>query len=93
MEKQLPYDCPERIARFADIDTRRAMGFGPRKIVVPDLNIHPPKRVQALIYPQLRNEMLNIVNLGDGARILYDDDTYIFYKGSRMKFKRKRFET
>lgn len=29
----------ERVAYFADIDTRRAMGFPPRKIVLPDLNI------------------------------------------------------
>jgi hypothetical protein len=29
----------ERIAGHADIDTRRAMGFGPRKIVLPDLNL------------------------------------------------------
>jgi hypothetical protein len=29
----------ERIAHFADIDTRRAMGFPPRKIIPPDLNL------------------------------------------------------
>jgi len=29
----------ERIAHFADIDTRRAMGFGPRKLIAPDLNL------------------------------------------------------
>ena len=29
----------ERIAGFADIDTRRAMGFGPRKLVIPDLDL------------------------------------------------------
>ena len=29
----------ERIADFADIDTRRAMGFPPRKLVVPNLPI------------------------------------------------------
>ena len=28
----------ERVAHFADIDTRRAMGFPPRKLVLPDLN-------------------------------------------------------
>ena len=37
--KQLPHDIIEHIARLADIDTRRAMGFGPRKIVLPDLNL------------------------------------------------------
>ena len=29
----------EHIARHADIDTRRAMGFGPRKLVAPDLKL------------------------------------------------------
>ena len=29
----------ERIARHADIDTRRAMGFGPRRLVLPDLDL------------------------------------------------------
>jgi hypothetical protein len=32
----------ERIARHADIDTRRAMGFPPRRLVVPDLHIRLP---------------------------------------------------
>ena len=35
----LPPDLIERIAHFADIDTRRAMGFKPRRLVVPSLNI------------------------------------------------------
>ena len=31
----------ERIAHYADIDTRRAMGFGPRKITnIPELDLH-----------------------------------------------------
>ena len=29
----------ERIARHADIDTRRAMGFLPRRLIPPDLNL------------------------------------------------------
>lgn len=29
----------ERIAHFADIDTRRAMGFRPRRLVAPDLDL------------------------------------------------------
>jgi hypothetical protein len=29
----------ERIASFADIDTRRALGVPPRKLVLPDLNL------------------------------------------------------
>jgi hypothetical protein len=31
------------IARYADIDTRRAMGFPPRKLVIPSLNIRIPE--------------------------------------------------
>lgn len=33
----LPPDILERIAHFADIDSRRALGFLPRRLVVPDL--------------------------------------------------------
>lgn len=33
----------ERIARHADIDTRRAMGFKPRRLVIPSLNIMIPE--------------------------------------------------
>ena len=37
--KQLPYDLVEHIASLADIDTRRAMGLPPRKLVVPNLKL------------------------------------------------------
>lgn len=40
----------ERIAHFADNDTRRAMGFGPRKLVVPDLKIRVPRQNPVLPY-------------------------------------------
>ena len=33
----LPPDILERIAHFADIDSRRALGFLPRRLVLPDL--------------------------------------------------------
>ena len=33
----------ERIAHHADIDTRRAMGFKPRRLALPSLNIKIPK--------------------------------------------------
>lgn len=32
----------ERIAHFADIDTRRAMGFGPQRLVIPDIQLRIP---------------------------------------------------
>ena len=43
----------ERIARLADIDTRRAMGFPPRKLVRPDL--------------KLQFECLEFVEFGQGV--------------------------
>ena len=35
----LPQDLIERIAHFADIDSRRALGFLPRRLVLPDLDL------------------------------------------------------
>jgi hypothetical protein len=35
----LPPDVLEHIAHFADIDSRRGMGFLPRRLVLPDLNL------------------------------------------------------
>jgi|688.fasta_scaffold1064197_2 hypothetical protein len=35
----LPPDLIERIAHFADIDSRRALGFLPRRLVLPDLDL------------------------------------------------------
>ena len=32
----------EKIALYADIDTRRALGFAPRKLTIPKLNLHFP---------------------------------------------------
>lgn len=32
----------ERVAHFTDIDTRRAMGVPPRKLVVPDIQLRIP---------------------------------------------------
>lgn len=38
---ELPFDLLEHIASFADIDSRRALGFKPRKLILMDL---PPFR-------------------------------------------------
>jgi len=35
----LPPDILEHIAHFADIDSRRALGFLPRRLVLPDLDL------------------------------------------------------
>ena len=41
----------ERVARFADIDTRRAMGFQPRKLPPSNLVIKPGKTWWYVGYP------------------------------------------
>jgi hypothetical protein len=41
---ELPWDLIERIAHFTDIDSRRALGFLPRRLIVPQLNIHTPRQ-------------------------------------------------
>ena len=46
--KQLPNDLIERIAGFADIDTRRAMGFDPRRLIIPDIQLRLPFVREAL---------------------------------------------
>jgi hypothetical protein len=72
----------ERIARHADIDTRRAMGFRPRKLVIPKLNIHNHKQVGNV----------TLVKLADGVEIIYDHDTYIFSaRRDRITFTHQRY--
>ena len=44
---ELPYDLLESIASFADIDSRRALGFRPRKLPPMDL---PPFRPNNVIF-------------------------------------------
>jgi hypothetical protein len=46
--KHTPNDILERIAHFADIDTRRAMGFDPRRLIIPDILLRLPLVREAL---------------------------------------------
>ena len=39
--RELPYDLIERVARFADIDSRRALGFMPRRLPRSDFVPRP----------------------------------------------------
>jgi len=60
----------ERIAHFADIDTRRAMGYGPRPLVVPDLTRH--------------HTVMNFgqgvhVDFGNGIRLIRCSDMYNWF--------------
>lgn len=34
----------EKVALYADIDTRRALGFAPRKLTIPKLNLNFPEQ-------------------------------------------------
>jgi hypothetical protein len=47
----LPPDIIEHIAHFADIDSRRALGFLPRRLVLPDLDL-PFQREEYFEYNQ-----------------------------------------
>ena len=50
MWNKLPYDCLERIAHFADIDARRAMGFKPRKLPRIEFDPKPMRSVEYRYY-------------------------------------------
>lgn len=47
---KLPFDLLEHIASFADIDTRRAMGFKPRKLPKVDFDPKPMPPVEYRYY-------------------------------------------
>jgi hypothetical protein len=69
----------ERIARHADIDTRRAMGFPPRRLVAPDLHLKFPCVREAIGRPHegygprkpLAQQNLNL-HVGDTTRRIYN---------------------
>lgn len=48
--QQLPYDLIEHIADLTDIDTRRAMGFKPRRLPPSDFNPKPMPPVEYRYY-------------------------------------------
>jgi len=74
----------ERVARHMDIDTRRSIGFPPRKLMIPPLNIHTPKQVGNA----------TLVKLADGAEIIYNNDSYIFSpRRDRITLTQQRFES
>ena len=57
----LPPDLIERIAHFADIDSRRALGFLPRRLVLPDLNL-PFQREEYTEFNQGRTRRFQLRN-------------------------------
>ena len=93
METQLPYDCLEHIAHFADIDTRRAMGFPPRKLVVPELNIRiPDKKFNTTSSPfwvQFDDDILLYV--WPQEHLLYETRWYIHGRTYSMIYKKEGF--
>jgi len=48
----LPPDLIEHIAHFADIDSRRALGFLPRRVVLPDLDLLPMETREYIEFDQ-----------------------------------------
>jgi len=63
----------ERIALHADIDTRRALGFAPRKLVIPCLNIRIPEEHK----------------LGYLFRVEFDSGTLIFWPYKDLFYETK----
>jgi hypothetical protein len=62
----------ERIAHFADIDTRRAMGFPPRKLPLSDLNLKIPK--------EQKSGHLFSVEFDSGIRLIFWPYNYLCYE-------------
>jgi hypothetical protein len=54
-------DLIERIAHFADIDSRRALGFLPRRLVLPDLNL-PMELEEYMEFTQGRTRRFQLRN-------------------------------
>jgi len=87
---KLPPDILERIAHFADIDSRRALGFLPRRLVMPDLDL-PCNSATYCEYNQgvcrfiqLRNARLyvgpNVISWQFGTNDFMTSRTYSFQR-------------
>jgi hypothetical protein len=57
----LPPDLIEHIAHFADIDSRRALGFLPRRVVLPDLDL-PFQRQEYIEFNQGISRLIKLRN-------------------------------
>jgi hypothetical protein len=81
----LPRDLLERIARFADIDTRRAMGFKPGKLPRIDLK-----------FPLIEQESprLSVVRIGPMTNLFLQDCRYmwmfVYGKGVLMDYETRK---
>lgn len=73
----------ERIARHADIDTRRAMGFPPRRLPPSDLNIRVGKTWWYVGRPY--NEV-SFDNVWQKALASTEDGRILWFFGSRKYF-------
>lgn len=74
--RQLPNDLIERIAQFADIDTRRAMGFLPRKL--PPSKLVLPKLIEYENYFSKYGESRKFIMNGASFYVYPDDPTWAF---------------
>ena len=60
----------ERIARHADIDTRRAMGILPRKLVLPELNL----AINSEDYTEFNRDRCRYVRLNNAQVYISPDE-------------------
>jgi len=67
----LPPDLIERIAHFADIESRRALGFKPRRLVLPVLDL-PFQREE---YVEFNRGLSRIIKLRNAKLYVCQDET------------------
>ena len=72
---ELPWDLIERIASFADIDVRRALGVPPRRLPPNDLNI----RI-GTAYSPFYTEPFTRVNINENCNIIASEDGEISWR-------------
>ena len=65
----------ERVARFADIDTRRALGFKPRKLSPSDLTIRT-----GTAYSPFYTEPFTRVNINENCNIIASEDGVVSWR-------------
>jgi hypothetical protein len=71
----LPPDILERIAHFADIDTRRAMGFLPRRLPPSDLTIR-----SGTVYAPFYTEPFTRVNINENCNIIASENGEVSWR-------------
>jgi hypothetical protein len=77
----------ERVAHFADIDTRRALGFGPRKLFISEFTLGNPIAISVGFRPATKiilNQNASIVATVNGTvEWKFGTVSYMYYRDGR----------